>query len=216
MPIAADGTAVGLRHRSACNGRSSTYLAFKVLYMMKDLPLNEGMKALLFLLLILGSEVTFAKDCRGVRPFFPQGQMRAAVSVSRLYWNQGVPSEEAVCRGFVQVSSYDVRGREEDAFDCLQPKEAEIVVCNTQIDGAPAKVQVVPATWIRNWTPSSVREYRFHAYIQKVKEPGFYYDVFARSLSFQIMPQSTVVEGALKTGPANAQDGYFVRVSFEN
>lgn len=165
----------------------------------------------------MGTEITFAKDCRGVRPFFPQGQMRATVTINRLYWNQqGVPSEEAVCRGFVQVSSYDVRGREEEAFYCLQPKESEIVVCNTQLDGALAQIQVVPATWVRNWTPSSVREYRFHAYVQKVQNPGFYYDVFARSMSFQIMPQNTVIEGALKTGPANVQDGYYVRVNFEN
>lgn len=157
----------------------------------------------------------FARDCSTVKPFKSDGLLTVRVTVSRFIWKDGELVDEDVCHGDLKIPSYDVRGREDDAFYCLQPKSNEFLSCQTRIGRDPAELTVVPATWIRKWTPKEAREYRFHAYVVKKQDPSFYYDVFSRALLNHLDIQSTLVEGALKTGPHNKSDGFFVRTEFQ-
>lgn len=156
-----------------------------------------------------------ARDCSAVKPFKKIGSQKAHITVARFLWTANGQSEEDVCKGDVTVSAYDVRGREDDAFYCLVPKESEVLTCKTLMDSESSTISVVPASWIRSWKPKDVREYRFHAYINKNNKPDFYLDVFSRLLQDKISPQNLIVEGAIKTGPGNRTDGYFVRVEFK-
>lgn len=82
------------------------------------------------------------------------------------------------------------------------------------IDSDPSEIQIVPASWIRNWSPNSRHEYRFHAYIIKESNPKYYYDIYSRSLIENLASENIIIEGALKTGPDNPQDGFWIRVEF--
>jgi hypothetical protein len=175
------------------------------------------MNAILFILgLSWLSSSAVAYDCSSIRPFVPGGQLTAKVSVSKFSWNNGQPDYQDVCSVSKSVRWFDVRGREEDAYYCLKPLPAEVATCDTELDGDPAQVEVITASWVREWQPTPVREYRFHAYVVKKSDPGFYLDVFSRNLSGNLDPENIVIEGSLKTGPSNPKDGYWVRVEFQN
>ena len=163
----------------------------------------------------LFSKICLAKDCSQVKPFAPNGAIKANVTISKFTWKDSHHVDENICSGSINIPSYDVRGREDDAFYCLQPKPSELLSCKTKISLDDAEITIIPATWVRHWKPKDVREYRFHAYVVKTSNSDFYYDVFSRSLSEKISLKNLVLEGAIKTGPANAMDGYFIRVDFK-
>jgi hypothetical protein len=120
-----------------------------------------------------------------------------------------------ICNDEVQISTFDVRGREAEAFSCLNPEPNQILSCETKLNGDLATITIVPASWARAWKPKSVREYRLHAYVQKKSNSDFYYDLFSRTLSANLKLQNLTLEGALKTGPANPDEGFFIRASFK-
>lgn len=172
------------------------------------------MKSLILTIAFTLSNFAFAKDCSTVKPFKQIGSQKAHVTVVRIFWATSGQDQEDVCSGDLVVSAYNVRGREDDAYYCLKPKESEVLTCKTLLDGTPATISVIPATWIRNWKLSDVREYRFHSYINKNDTPDFFLDVFSRVLQSKLSAQSLIIEGALKTGPSNRNDGYFIRAEF--
>ena len=141
--------------------------------------------------------------------------MTAKVSISKFIWSHGQSDYKDVCSLSKSVRWFDVRGREEEAYYCLKPLSSEIAICDTELNGDPAEIEVVAASWVRNWKPSSVREYRFHAYIVKKADSEFYLDLFSRNLSFNLDPENNIIEGSLKTGPSNPKDGYWIRVEFQ-
>lgn len=167
------------------------------------------------LAILLFSAAAAAKDCATVQPFKSIGSQKVHVSVMRLFWTADGQEQEDVCSGDVTVSAFDVRGREDDAYYCLKPAASSILGCSTTLDGEKAEVSIVPASWIRSWKPKAVREYRLHTYVVKAASPDFYIDVFSRSLTTKLKAQNLIVEGALRTGPANQGDGYFVRAEFK-
>ncbi|HRO66183.1 MAG TPA: hypothetical protein PL182_01315 [Pseudobdellovibrionaceae bacterium] len=173
------------------------------------------MKFLIIFLSLLSFDSAFSKNCSTVKPFKPDGFLNVHMTVSRFVWKDGEQVEEDICQGDVKIPSYDVRGREDDAFYCLHPKSGEFMSCRTKIDRDAAEVTVIPATWVRKWNPKDAREYRFHAYVGKTKDPKFYYDVFSRTLLNRLEIQNVVVEGALKVGPRNKSDGFFIRAEFQ-
>lgn len=177
--------------------------------------LNERMRALAFMILILTSQFSTAGDCSAVKPFRKAGSQKVHVSVARLFWVGSVQHDEDVCSVELKVDAYDVRGREDEAYDCLKPRDSEIVSCQSTLDGEAAEITVVPASWLRTWKPQDRREYRFHSYVVKTANPKFYLDIFSRSLSSKLSPQSLILEGALKTGPGNTRDGFYVRAEFK-
>jgi hypothetical protein len=172
------------------------------------------------LLLCVGSffflQNTLANDCSSIAPFHPSGQQTVRVTVVRMAWDKGTPTDEEVCSKSTTIRWFDVRGREEEAYYCLKPNAEEIIFCETSLASEPAEIAVIPASWIRTWQPQPVREYRFHAYILKKRDPQFYYDVFSRALVQSLSSQDLVVEGALRTGPSNPDDGFWVRLEFFN
>lgn len=141
------------------------------------------------------SSITFAYDCSTVIPFNPSGHQAAKITVSKFKWDQGIPSYEDVCSKSVMINWFDVRGREEEAYYCLKPNISEVVNCNTTLGDDAAEVDVLPASWVRISGSSTLREYRFHAYVIKEKDPQFYYDIFSRSLLSDLSTQNVIVEG---------------------
>jgi hypothetical protein len=154
-------------------------------------------------------------DCSGKPPFNPGGSIDVQATVSRYIWNHGNPEFEDVCVGSTSINWFDVRGREEEAYYCLKPAKSEIMVCKTKLGGDSAKIDIISSSWIRDWKSEPIREYRFHAYVTKMNNPGFYYDIFSRALSFILDPQPLVVEGSLRTGPSNPEDGFWIRLDFK-
>lgn len=172
-----------------------------------------------FILTVFLSSFAAAYDCQNVPPFTPLESQSVKISVGRFYWSieDGTPIEnvEDVCTKRGAVFAYDVRGRETDAYYCLKPQTHEVFSCPTTLNGQAAEIAVLPATWIRTWNPSDVREYRFHAYVMDVNHPDIYLDVFSRTLSFDLAKGSVITEGAIKNGPGDAKDGFFIRVEFQ-
>lgn len=156
-----------------------------------------------------------AYDCSAVKPFAPSGQQNVKITISRYVWTQGSADYEDVCSLSASINWYDVRHREEEAYYCLKPLATEVVICKTQLDGQDAEIEVLPASWIRDWSNGSAREYRFHSYVVKKNDPGYYYDIFSRSLSADLTSQNIIIEGSLKTGSSNPKDGFWVRVEFQ-
>jgi hypothetical protein len=173
------------------------------------------MKGLFITLVSVFSLKAVAYNCSAVKPFIPGGIQNVTATVSKFSWKEGLNSDEQICHVSTQFHWYDVRGREEEAYYCLKPDATEVISCNTLFNGEEAVVQLVPASWIRTWGSSDAREYRFHAYIVKVKKPDYFYDVFARSLQESLKIESITVEGSLKTGPANPDDGFWIRAEFQ-
>lgn len=176
---------------------------------------NKYMRLLILTLMILLSQSTLAKDCSKVPSFKSIGTQTVHVSVRHSYWKSGNTHDEKICSGDLIIPAFDVRARENEAYHCLKPKASEVLTCKTHLDREPAEISVVPASWIRTWNPKDNREYRFHSYIVKTSKPKFFIDVFSRSLSPLLASQELTLEGALKTGLANPQDGYHVRVEFK-
>ena len=162
----------------------------------------------------LAPQYSWGKDCLGVKPFSPIATQKIQATVARFYWLGGKQENEDVCTASISINAYDVRGREEDAYFCLKPNESQIIKCKTKLNGDDAEITIVPASWIRTWKPAAVREYRFHAYIGKIKDSNVYLDLFSRTLSFNLNGERSVIEGALKTGSGNQADGYSVRTEF--
>ncbi len=156
-----------------------------------------------------------AYDCSGVKPFKPSGNIKVNAYVSKFVWQNGIPNYEDICVVSNKIYWYDVRGREEAAYYCLKPPTEQILICKTEFENVEAEIRIYPASWIRNWMPSPVREYRFHAYITKTKDPNFYYDIFSRVLSDKLKLKSTALEGSLRTGPSNPSDGFWLRLEFK-
>lgn len=173
------------------------------------------MRLVFLTLVVIFSFRAFAYDCSSIKPFLPKGSQRVVVTVSKFSWKNGVNIDEQMCQSSILLRWYDVRGREEDAYYCLKPNPLEVITCKTSLNGDDAEVQVVPASWIRGWKPRTVREYRFHAYFVKTKKPDYFYDIFARSLQDNLKTRNVVVEGSLKTGSANPDDGLWVRTDFQ-
>ena len=169
---------------------------------------------LIYIILLLSSLNALTYDCSNVKPFIPNGQQIIKIAVSRFTWSQGEQVFEEVCNSSSTIKWYDVRGREEEAYYCLKPEPNEVGTCKTMIGSEPAEIEIVPASWIRTWQPNSRREYRFHAYIIKEANPNFYYDIFSRSLTENLISENIIIEGALKTGPGNPDDGFWVHVEF--
>lgn len=176
-------------------------------------------RAAIILLTFFWFSYSQAYDCQNVPPFTPLEQQSVKISVGRFYWSveNGVPIEnvEDVCSKTGSISAYDVRGRETDAYYCLKPQTREVFSCATTLNGQAAEIAVLPAAWIRNWSPSDVREYRFHAYVMDVSHPDIYLDVFSRTLSLNLAKDSIITEGAIKSGPGDSKDGFFIRVEFQ-
>jgi hypothetical protein len=173
------------------------------------------MKPLFIFVLSVCSLKAVAYDCSKVRPFAAGGSQKVSITVSKFAWSDGVETERQICQSSTKLDWYDVRGREEEAYYCLKPGAKEVIVCKTTLNGDEAEVQIVPASWIRNWEKKDIREYRFHAYVLKEKEPDYFYDIFARSLQDSLKAKHTIVEGALKTGPGNPEDGFWLRAEFQ-
>lgn len=174
------------------------------------------MKAILLsLAMTMATSNGWAYDCSKSQPFPPMGEQTVKVTVSKFSWDHGQSNYEDVCSTTLSINSYDVRGREEEAYYCLKPSVAEIVICKTQINNESAEVEILPASWIRTWQISDMREYRFHAYVVKDNDPDFYYDIFSRVLSLDLKPQNLILEGSLKTGPSNPGDGFWIRTEFQ-
>lgn len=173
-------------------------------------------RALIFILTILiFSDLLQARDCSNLKPFKKIDSQRVHISVSRFFWTADEEGQEDLCAGDLDISVYDVRGREEDAYYCLHPKESEVFTCKTILNGEDAAMFIVPASWMRRWKPKDMREYRFHSYVVKTNDSNFYFDIFSRSLSTRLSSQNLMIEGAIKTGPGNRSDGYFVRAEFK-
>lgn len=170
---------------------------------------------LLFPLFFLISSQAMAFDCSSAKPFVAKGSQKVAVTVSKISWKNGANTDEQICESSTNVRWFDVRGREEEAYYCLKPTPQEVITCKTKLNGDEAEIEVVPASWIRTWKPSAVREYRFHAYVVKVKTPDYLYDVFSRSLQDSLESKNLIIEGSLKTGSANPTDGFWVRADFQ-
>lgn len=156
----------------------------------------------------------FASDCSAVGPFIPIGQQEVKATISKFRWEQENPIYEDVCIQSTKVSLFDVRGREEEAYNCLKPDPIEVITCKCTLESNAAQIKVIPASWIRTWQPNPLREYRFHAYVVKEADSKFYYDIFARSLSTELASQNIILEGSLKTGPSNPIDGFWIRLEF--
>ena len=156
----------------------------------------------------------FSMDCSRVEPFKIIGTQKTKVTVMKMYWANGSQKEEKVCEGNTLVTAYDIRNRELEAFECLKPNPVEVKTCRTKLNGKDAQVQVVPSTLIRNWIPQAKREYRFHSYVVNESDPAQYYDIFSRTLTEALSSQAMIVEGAFRTGPKDAKDGYHVRIEF--
>lgn len=172
------------------------------------------MKFSILLNLIFSTLHAFSYDCGPVAPFDSKGQLSIRVSVSKLKWDQSFLVNEDVCVESVKLNWFDVRNREEEAYYCLKPEPQEVLTCKTTLADGDAEVAIVPASWIRAWSPNPVREYRFHAYVVKKSDPQFYYDIFSRSLLPDLSSQDVIVEGSLRTGPSNPDDGFWIRVEF--
>ena len=154
-------------------------------------------------------------DCSKIKPFSPNGAQRVELAVSRYYWTkEGHSDWEDLCKGSLKIASYDIRGREEEAYYCLKPAATEILLCKTILNGDAAEIAVVPATSIQNSKHGDIRTYRFHSYVYKVSNPDYFYDIYSRSSSANLSLQNITVEGALKTGPKNPDDGFWIRAEF--
>lgn len=175
-------------------------------------------RAIFLSLIVFPISLLGATDCRSVAPFTPFEEQSVKVSVGRFFWTtvdgEAVQNFEDVCARTGTISAYDVRGREADAYYCLKPAAQEVFSCATTLNGRAAEVAVLPATWIRTWTPSDVREYRFHAYVMDLADSQNYLDVFSRTLSTRLTKDDVITEGAIKNGPGEARDGYFIRLEF--
>ena len=172
--------------------------------------LNEFMKTLFSLLLLSVSSVASAVDCGSMTPF-SGGDFRVRVTVAR----QIGTDLKDLCSKSTTVRWFDVRGREEEAYWCLKPLPSEVLECETSLAGDPAVLHVLPASWVRRGSLGDLREFRFHAYVQKKTDPGFYVDIFSRGLTFDLWPKPMIIEGSLRDGPANPGAGHWVRVEFE-
>ena len=172
------------------------------------------MKTIFYCAIFLFFSKAFAYDCSAVAPFIPSGQQAVKVTVAKFKWDQGNPIYEDVCSESVTIDWFDVQGREEEAYYCLKPKLNEVAICKTTLGNEIAEVDVIPASWIRTGEHNPVREYRFHAYVVKENDPQFYYDIFSRSLLPDLSSQDLILEGSLRTGPSNPDDGFWIRAEF--
>jgi hypothetical protein len=161
-------------------------------------------------LLLFLSIKSQAVECK---PFATLDHQSTKITITKLTQNDnGEETEISICEQTKSMRSFDVRNREAEAYICLKPNEDEVLTCDIDKD---QQITAVPASWIRNWKPKTVREYRFHAYITKRKDPAYYKDIFSRSLSPNLKPQNITIEGAIKNDPKQKEDGYFIRVEFQ-
>ncbi len=150
-------------------------------------------------------------DCSKIKPFIFLENQKVTVAVTKISWLEGKQEFEDICEGKTEFEAFDVRGREEDAFNCLKAKP---IICKTTLNGNTATVAVVSASWIRSWKPLPVRDYHFHAYISQDKDLDYNFDLFARQLTEKLVAQHFILESALKSGPKNPVEGFLVRVQF--
>lgn len=172
------------------------------------------MKLFIYILIIFNICSAYANNCDQVPTFIPDTKIELTIEVEKIYWtNQQEQKFEKICSASMSIPSYDVRGREDDAFRCLIPQENAMLICNTVLDGNNGQIAIVPATWIRDWHQTSKREYRFHAYAFK-NDSNYLKDIYSRALIDNLILQNITIDGALKTGLDNPDDGFFIRVDF--
>lgn len=153
-------------------------------------------------------------DCSNIAPFESKGTLIVNVTIESNRWSNGEVKYETICKKVLQIPWFDVRGREEAAYYCLRSKVSEIVSCPTTLENDTATIFVLPASWVREWTGSPVREYRFHAIAQKNNDPDYYLDIFSRTLNENLHLQTTTIEGSLAQGSKVPTDGFWIRVEF--
>lgn len=137
-------------------------------------------------------------SCEDVKPFAILDTLHYKLEITRS------DKDEVFCKGKAEVHFYDIRGREEEAYFCLKPKENEVTICKK--DGI--EVQFVPHVLWRKWQEGSRYDYNFHAYILKEKEPGFS-DIFSRVL-LKEATNNIILEGAYRK-----QEMFHVRMEIE-
>lgn len=169
--------------------------------------------------LLAGLLAAATPDCSVVAPFTPIDSQVVAIDIARFYWTTDaagnpVNDVEDVCSKDVVVPGYDIRGRENDAYYCLTQPMTSVAVCDTTWNGEPAVVGVRPASWIRQWTGGDRRDFHFHAFVSKESRPESYIDLFSRTLTKELGPQSIILEGAMKNGPGDGGDTYWIRAEY--
>ncbi len=156
--------------------------------------------------------LVFGNNCTKIKPFKFLEKQSATITVTKIYWQKGKQEFTDICEGKSDFEAFDVRDREEDAFNCLKAKP---LICKTTLNGNAATVAVIPASWIRNWKPLPVRDHHFHAYISQDKDQNYNFDLYSRQLSEKLTRQNLILESALKSGPKNPIEGFLVRVKLE-
>ncbi|MGZ3774393.1 MAG: hypothetical protein ACXVCY_11480 [Pseudobdellovibrionaceae bacterium] len=172
------------------------------------------MKWLYFSFIFLPAITAFGFDCSKIKPFKQLGAQEIHVEATRFFLSENSEKSEDLKPKTGKIRVFDVRGREEEAFWCLKPLDSEIITFDTMLDGKPAQIQVVPASWIRSFQKNVLREYRFHAYVVDAKDSYNYLDLFARSLKDSPDHSRTIIESAIKPSAQRNANGYFVRAEF--
>lgn len=170
------------------------------------------MKKLITFIVLALPQFAFGIDCAKIKSFKIIEKQKATISVTKISWLNGKQDFTDICKGTSEFEAFDIRDREEDAFNCLKAKP---LICKTTLNKNAATLAVVPASWIRNWKPLPVRDYHFHAYISQDKDQDYNFDLFSRQLSEKLTKQHFILESALKSGLKNPIEGVLVRVEFE-
>ena len=162
---------------------------------------------------------SWAIDCSKVKPFVPTGHQAAQISIAHFFWDNSsgteVQSEENLCSLQTTVYSYDIRGRENEAYWCLKPKSEEVVSCPLAFDGIPSQVVVIPSIWIHTVNGVDLRGYQFHSYIFKQSDQSmFLHDVYSRSQVTNLSTARVSLDAGYQNGTPGYRDGYFVNASF--
>lgn len=174
------------------------------------------------LLSILVAPALAQFDCADSKPFKIVDTQKAHVEIARFFWTdqagQKIEDAEEICSMTVSIPTYDIRGREEEAYWCLKGSSDQVVSCPMMMDGEKAQVFVLAAVWIRHLatTGTDLRDSHFHAYVVSEAAPTvFRQDVFARAQLEELKPVPLRLDGAHKNGEPGYRDGYYVMVRFQ-
>lgn len=191
---------------------------------MKGLETMGGkLKAFsLCLFLFAATKASASYDCSQARPFEAFEKQTVSVQVDRFYWakenGKNVEKTERVCETLqpLEVGVYDIRGREEEWYDCFYRVPRPVLECRTTFRGKPAHLMVRPAAVIRRYATTAARDTHAHVFLLPEGNAQKYFDTFVRSLSLELDRKTVIIDSVSGgRGPESGQDSFGVRLRFD-
>lgn len=173
-----------------------------------------------FLFVFLGSTAS-AYDCSHHVPFEPVEYQEAFIQVARFSWvetdqgRQEIVEEVCSSKEPLLVPVQDIRGREEEWYDCNQ--RGVMRTCLSRYGTEEATIVVTPSIVIRKMGQRALRDTHFHARVYPQNDPTRLFDLFGRNGSYDLSKKPLLIDSAGGgRGENSGVDSYYVRIDFLN